>query len=33
VNEDKKKRGDLTPTTLGTISNKELSGKEVDGEL
>jgi DNA replication protein DnaC len=32
-NEEAKKRGDLATTTRGAITNKELSGKEADGEL
>ena len=32
-NEEAKKRGDLTSTTPATITNKELSGKEVDGDM
>jgi len=32
-NEEAKKRGDLATTTSRTIANKEMSGKEADGEL
>jgi hypothetical protein len=33
VSGEMKSRGDLTTTTPGTITNKVLAGKEIDGEM
>ena len=33
VGDEMKKGGDLATTTPGTVTNKDPSGKEVDGEM